>query len=521
MLQLQSASQRALAIIRSLDPVCLADVLLEFASVVQSQFWDGRRTGPDFISPMASLTKRQSGHLAKLIFQHSNDLLASKPDNPDILCHQDETVVHGVPLHNSDSGTASVQEYVEVHPQTVAVLDLANGQEGQEDQRPQKEQEIGPESQYATPAEIDLMVLVPILCSFLVILRTHQWSPSAEFIVIDFIAALILGPGTLTLIRRTSLHPVELDPDLGCAVLMDDDIVVVIQGSQRIVEAITEGGFYLSLADSQILPRAEDPSPDPVTERWQEKQVVSDILHGTLEGGCRGASEVIVMRFLHLYFSFPHLREMAYVLAFGRTMGHACWWGLKASINDSLAPVSGVTPLRSVARLTGEFLGLLTVVACITSASSSTILLHGVSFFVQSSYFGLFARLVLQSQNYLIRPQRLLNALRRPVIRKWAFRTRASAATFVSLVLCRNIPRPVRTVHIHGVLDTLIPDQREVWRAWKDRVADRIVHQGRIAFTPTIPTFPDSKRQKRLKDLLDEAQTAHDRFYHFYLSKSG
>ncbi|KAG9317989.1 hypothetical protein JVU11DRAFT_49 [Chiua virens] len=225
MLQLQSASQRALAIIRSLDPVCLSDVLLEFASVVRSQFWDGRRTGPDFIS-----SHGQS--------HQTTDLLASKSDNPDMR-HQDEPVVHGVPLHNSDSGTASVHEYVEAHPQTVAVLDLANGREYQEDQRSQKEQEIGPESQYATPAEIDLMVLVPILCSFLVILRTHQWSPSAEFIVIDFIAALILGPGTLTLIRRTSLHPVELDPDLGCAVLMDDDIVVVIRGSQRIVEAIT------------------------------------------------------------------------------------------------------------------------------------------------------------------------------------------------------------------------------------------------------------------------------------------
>ena len=496
---LPTSLTRALAIIRALDPVCLAQVLLDFGSVVRSQFWDGRRTGPDFVSPMASLTKRQSGHLANLVLQHSKSLPTFELDRTDTP-RQDgdprtvaEVVLDG-PLRSAETDT--VPEHQTVHPQAVAVLDL--------DDVPHRHLE----SQYTTRADVDLTVLVPILLSLLVILRTHQWSPASEFIAIDFIAALILGPGTLTLIRRTALHPTELDPGPGCAVLMDDDFTVVIRGSQRIIEAVTEGGFYFSFAD----PR---PTQDviPTTERWPEKQVVSDVLYGALEGGCRGVCEAIVLRFLHLYSGIPNLKETALVVVVGRMMAQLCWWGLKASTNDSVPPVAGITQLRSVVRLAGEFLGLLIVSACITSASSATILLHGVSFFVQSSYFGLFARLVLQSQNYRIRTDRFLDALGRPLIRKWPFRTRASAATFVCLVLCRDMPRPVRSINVLGVLDTLIPNQRDIWRVWKARVADRIAYEEHIIFTPTIPTFPD-QRQERLKRLLDEAQSAYD-MYHF------
>lgn len=496
---------RALEIFRALEPIRLAQVLLDFASVVRSQFWDGRRTGPDFVSPMASLTKRQSGHLAKILLQYSKSLKTCEPDSTDT-SRQDglpEAVAEialDSPLHSAESGTVS--PYQQVCSQAVAILDL--------DDVPHRRLE----SQYTTPADIDLMTLVPILLSLLVILKTGQWSPASEFIAIDFIAALILGPGTLTLIRRTALHPTELDPGPGCAVLMDDDLTVVIQGSQRIVEAVCEGAFYLSFADPQPQPAEDQTQSDiPVTERWQEKQLVSDILYGALEGGCRGVCEAIVMRFLHLNFAIPNLREMASVVVFGRMMTKACWWGLKASTNDSMPSVAGVTPLRSMMRLTGEFLGLLVAAACFALSSSATILLHGVSFFTQSSYFGLFARLVLQSQNYCIRTEQFLDALGRPPVRKWSFRTRASAATFVSLVLCRDIPRPVKSIHVFGVLDTLIPNQRDIWRVWKERVADRIVHEECITFAPTIPTYPDW-RQGRLKLLLDEAQSAYDKYRH-------
>ena len=494
MLKFVTLLARLQAIIGALDPVRLAQVLLDFISVVRSQFWDGRRTGPDFVSPMASLTKRQSGHLAKLILQHSKCLPTFEPDDTDT-SHQNGNLqaVAGVDLasalHSVESDTVS--EYQEIHPQAVAVFDLADGQ-------------------YTTPADVDLMVLVPILLSLLVILRTDQWSPAAEFIAIDLMAALILGPGSLRLIRRTEVHPAESDPGPGCAVLMDDDFIVVIRGSQKIVEAVTEGGFYLSFADARPTQRVI-----PVTERSEEKQVVSDVLIGVLEGGCRGVCEAIVMRLLHLHTSIPNLKEMAFVTVFGRMFGKACWLGLMASTIDSAPAVSEITPLRSMARLTGEFLGLLIVSAVIASASTAAILLHGVSFFVQSFYFGLFARLVLQSQNYRVRTERFLSALGCPIIRKWAFRTRASAATFACLVLCRDIDRPVNNISLLGLLDVLIPDQRDVWSVWKKRVADRISHETSILFAPTIPTFRDT-RQERLKCLLDEAQCAYDKYHHFY-----
>lgn len=486
---------RALAIIRALDPVRLAQVFLDFASVVRSQFWDGRRTGPDFVSPMTSLTKRQSGHLAKLVLQHCKNLRNFERDCTDTPRQDDAppTAVSEAPPEGPshiDNELETIPEYQTVHPQAVAVIDF-------------KDDCL--ESQYTTSAEADLMALVPILLCLLVSLRTQQWFPASIFIATDFIAALVLGPGKLTLTRRTAVHSTELDPGRGCAVLMDDDFTVVIRGSQRIVDAITEGGFYFSF--SEIRPPHGD---NPMTERWQEKQVLSDVLYGTLEGGCRGLCEVIAMRLLHLYLAVPHLIEMTcmVILIFGRIMAQLCWWGWIGSTRDSLSPLSGTTPARSLARLTGEMLGLLIGAACIAFASSATILLHGVVLFVQSSYFGLFARLVLQSQNYRIRTERFLAAMDHPVINKWPFRTRASAATFVCLILCRGIPRTVRSINVLGVLDILIPNQRDTWRAWKNRVADRIVHEECITFAPTIPTFPDS-RQVLLKDRLDEAQSAY------------
>ena len=196
---------------------------------------------------MASLTKGQSGHLAKLVLQHSKSLpkfeLSDCTDTP----HQDsdpratEEVVLDNPSHSAETDT--VPEYRGVEPQAVAVLDL--------DDSPHRRLE----SQYTTPADIDLMVVVPILLYLLVILMTGQWLPASVCIALYVVYALTLGPGTLTLMRRTSVHPMELDPGPGCAVLMDDDFTVVIRGSQRIVEAITEGGFSLS---SRFRPHARN-----------------------------------------------------------------------------------------------------------------------------------------------------------------------------------------------------------------------------------------------------------------------
>ncbi|KAN0100037.1 hypothetical protein V8E55_000021 [Tylopilus felleus] len=114
-------------------------------------------------------------------------------------------------------------------------------------------------------------------------------------------------------------------------------------------------------------------------------------------------------------------------------------------------------------------------------------------------------------ENYPIRTAKFLDVLGHPRVRKWEFDTLAAAATFQCLVLCRGIARPIRSIDIAAFLDMLVPDQRAIWKVWKNRVADRIVYETDIDFAPMIPTFGD-ERQKQLKDLLDEAQFGYDTY---------
>ena len=119
------------------------------------------------------------------------------------------------------------------------------------------------------------------------------------------------------------------------------------------------------------------------------------------------------------------------------------------------------------------------------------------------------------ARNYPIRSTKLLDALGHPPVRKWQFDTLAATATFQSLVLCRGMARPIRTIDVLALFDMIILDQRDLWKAWKARVADRIVHETDILFAPTIPTFGD-ERQQQLKDLLDQAQFGYDTYRRFY-----
>ncbi|KAI9568549.1 hypothetical protein HD554DRAFT_2172330 [Boletus coccyginus] len=116
-----------------------------------------------------------------------------------------------------------------------------------------------------------------------------------------------------------------------------------------------------------------------------------------------------------------------------------------------------------------------------------------------------------RTRNYPIRSGKLLDVLGHPRVRKWQFDTLAAAATFQCLVLCRGIVRPIRSIGVFAFLDMLVPDQRDVQKAWKERVADRIVHEADICFAPTIPTIGD-ERQQQLKDLLDQAQLGDDAY---------
>ena len=139
----------------------------------------------------------------------------------------------------------------------------------------------------------------------------------------------------------------------------------------------------------------------------------------------------------------------------------------------------------------------------------------GALYFLSAALFVLIST-GYKTRNYPIRTTRFLDALGHPRVRKWQFDTLAAAATFQCLVLCHGIARPIRSFDVPALLDMLVPDQRDVWKAWKDRVADRIVHEMDISYAPTIPTFGD-KRQQQLKDLLDQAQLGDEAYRCFYV----
>lgn len=134
-------------------------------------------------------------------------------------------------------------------------------------------------------------------------------------------------------------------------------------------------------------------------------------------------------------------------------------------------------------------------------------------------FVSLAVTLSIPSQDYPLQAAKLLDVLGNPSVKKWRFKTPASAATFQCLVLCDGLARPTKDLDVRGVLDTLILDQRGVWGAWKARVTDRIAHEvDAISFTPTLPTFRDKGYQMQLKEYLDEAQCAYEKYRHAYPS---
>lgn len=100
-----------------------------------------------------------------------------------------------------------------------------------------------------------------------------------------------------------------------------------------------------------------------------------------------------------------------------------------------------------------------------------------------------FVILLVSSRDFHIRTAKFLDILGNPPVRRWEFDM--------------------------ALLDTLVPDQTDVWVIWKKRVADRITHEVEISFAPTLPSF-GGQRQKHLKDLLDQAQLGYGVYRRFY-----
>ena len=411
---------------------------------------------------MLSIRKRQTEHLASLILDHCStvrrhELYAAKafPDGID--------------------------------PPCVAVIDL--------DEVPQdvvtNKYSIGA-NHHGLACMLVLFEITMTLVVHVFYMSDWTWPGGLNWIICGSLnlfyclIAVILGDGTLTLARRSD----TFTP--GCAVLLDHDFTVILIGSQSVVEAIAEANFNLS-------------SPNSVWKKIKARgnQDNQEFHIYLLQAFCEGCCLCFVV--------------LCWLLFRPSTAGE--WVPLIAIIIIVTCLLQFFPPDRP-RRIAFAFVGIgfcivpplifLGFYVRATGTSMLPLLWHLVSFFL----FFLFA-LGYPSRNYPIRSARFLDVLGHPKVRKWQFDTFAAAATFQCLVLCHGIPCPIRTIDVLAFLDMLVPDQRDLWKAWKERVADRIVHEKDILFAPTIPTFAD-ERQQQLKDHLDQAQFGYDTYMDSY-----
>ncbi|KAG8215597.1 hypothetical protein J3R82DRAFT_3440 [Butyriboletus roseoflavus] len=445
-------------------PSQFATIFLDFCLLVYS-FWDRRlgRRGPDFILPMSSLSRRPSCRLSRLLVQHSRDLPQYEPE-----------VETSLPESNS--------------PLIVAVIDLC---------------EVS-QHNYSTGADIYGLTSMLILILILNVLLTPSWL--ITLLALQKVLAIcgwafMNGDGTLTLLQQSETC---CAPTPAYAILFDEDFSVVLRGTQELLDAITLGGFQLSYPVAGLFDL-------PV---W--KYVVHWLLEGFFQGLLYLMGILPVWRLLQPSFT-SHLSQLLGPFALFQCFTIITSWPTIRQIIWHPKTLDGmvlilteipVEALRSGARVAPLLVSWYLYIHDYALYNELQLLLDTLP--------SLCTMLILSipTQNYPIRTPKFLNVLGNTSVRKWQFHTPAAAATFQCLVLCHGISRPVKSVDVGGVLDTLITDQRDVWRAWKARVADRITHEEDIIFAPTLPTFRDMARQRRLKAYLDEAQHAYEAYRH-------
>ena len=436
-------------------PRRFAPLVADYWLLVQS-IWSGKQSGPDLVYPMLSIRKRQSGHLAKLILEHCRAVRRYK-------------------IH------AETQFPEGIEPPCVAVVDL--------DEVPREVVENGYSTQVDVYGLMAMLILFTVMLAF--ILRVFYPSPHAleNFTIHSLIfcaLAVFGGEGILTLARRSDTSTP------GCALLLDRDFTVILNGNQSVVEAVAESSFNLSHPNFVADSSAWTP---PISEEDDGRDLSYDLIEPLCDAAC-----LIFIASCWLLFR-PEITK-----SWSMTITLCC-------IACGLQSASSLRQKSQFVFIQQIFLRWFPPILLVKTYKSDAILPH---------FWGIFPAAPLgllsagyNARHYPIRSTKLLDALGHPPVRKWQFDTLAAAATFQSLVLCRGMARPIRTIDVLALFDMIILDQRDLWKAWKARVADRIVHETDILFAPTIPTFGD-ERQQQLKDLLDQAQFGYDTYGRFY-----
>ena len=445
-------------------PRLFAPLVIDFWLLLQS-FWSGKKLGPDLVYPMLSIRKRQSGRLARLILEHCR-------------------AVHLYELLAATSFPNGID------PPCVAVINL--------DKVPQNVVQSG----YGTQFDLYGLICILVLLETFITTTVHtfylfgggwvawfNWILGAVYFLIFCWIAATLGNGTLTPARRSNTSTP------GYAVLLDQDFTVVLHGDTSIVEAIAESNFTLSHPNS--VPRSV--LKDNGRHIFHGLLAPRDLLGALCEAACLTVLMSCCLVFRH---TAQEGTSLAIVISTAFLSSPPPW---------KLTVASGFVWLfLSTVQLYPPLLFEVTYAQAMRRGLYFFLLWHSLPIFL----FWVFVP-TLKGRDYPIQTGKFLDALGHPKVRKWEFDTLAAAATFQSLVLCHGIPRPIRSIDVPAFLDMLVPDQRDLWKAWKARVVDRIVHEMDILFLPTIPTFRD-ERQQQLKDLLDQAQFGHDMYRRFY-----
>ncbi|KAF8547791.1 hypothetical protein OG21DRAFT_1501387 [Imleria badia] len=446
------------------EPRLFAPLAVDFWLLLQS-FWSGKKPGPDLVYPMLSIRKRQSGRLARLMLEHCR-------------------AVHLYELLAATSFPNGID------PPCVAVVNL--------DEVPQNVVESG----YSTQFDLYGLMCILMLFSTFITTTVHvfylfdgglvtwfNWVCGAVHILIFCWIAATLGNGTLTPARRSDTSTP------GYAVLPDQDFTVVLNGNTSIVEAIAESNFTLSHPNS--VPRSV--LKDHGRHIFHGLLAPCDLLEALCEAACL---TILMSCCLLLRHTTREVTSLTIVISTAFLGSPPPW---KLSLSSGFVWLFLLT-----VQLYPPLLFEATYMQAIRQELQIFLLWHSLPLFLFWAFVP-----TLKGRDYPIRSGKYLDALGHPEVRKWQFDTLVAAATFQCLVLCRGIARPIRSIDVSAFLDMLVPDQRDLWKAWKARVADRIVHETGILFSPTIPTFGD-ERQQQLKDLLDQAQFGYDMYRQFY-----
>ena len=437
----------------------IIDCWLLFLSV-----WNGNQPGPDFVYPMLGIRKRQSGRLARLVLEHSREQRLY------------EDHVARAFSRDNDSPCVAIINLNEV------LRDVENGYSIQLD------------LYGLVCALVHFEVAVTLISHALCLPDRWHWQGCVTSNLILCIHAIFRDDYTLTLARRSD----ACTP--GFAVFLDQDFTLVLIGSQNVVEAIAESGFHLSERAHSVQRFHQD------GEEYYRGSTDS-----ILEVLCEFATFAAYISFWELFCRSTQKTRILVICVLAFLI--ACTLRKVPPRFGSFQRQLGIIIVRLLLMMPSVLVFKLNTNATDVSTPFSW---EGI-INAHSSFLLIIFILWRKTQNYPIRTGKFLDAIGHPPVRKWRFDTLAASATFQCLVICHGLTRPVRDIDVLAFLDMLVLDQRAVWKVWKERVADRIVHEKveDIRFTPTIPTFPD-ERQQQLKDLLDQAQLGYDAYMRFY-----